>query len=227
MSNISLKRGTKILSIAFFLTGVICIAIGSSTTIIPEFLAKALLMPFLIFILALNIHKKLNHFDKLMFAGLLFSWAGDMVLEFKGLFIPGLAFFLLAHVMYLVVFFKTPGSNVIFKKKWYLLIPVVLYGASLIFYLYNDLAAMKIPVILYSLIILTMLTGAINRLEKVNRISYYLVLAGAILFVISDSAIAINKFSHPFDSAGIVIMMTYILAQYLILIGFIKQNKNL
>lgn len=227
MSNISLKRGTKILSIAFFLTGVICIAIGSSTTIIPEFLAKALLMPILIFILALNIHKKLNHFDKLMFAGLLFSWAGDMVLEFKGLFIPGLAFFLLAHVMYLVVFFKTPGSNVIFKKKWYLLIPVVLYGASLIFYLYNDLAAMKIPVILYSLIILTMLTGAINRLEKVNRISYYLVLAGAILFVISDSAIAINKFSHPFDSAGIVIMMTYILAQYLILIGFIKQNKNL
>ncbi len=227
MSNISLKRGTKILSIAFFLTGVICIALDNSTSIIPEFLAKALLMPFLIFILALNIHKKLNHFDKLMFAGLLFSWAGDMVLEFKDLFIPGLACFLLAHVMYLVVFFKTPGSNVIFKKKWYLLIPVVLSGTCLIFYLYNDLASMKIPVILYSLVILTMLTGAINRLEKVNRPGYYLVLAGAILFVISDSAIAINKFSHPFDSAGIVIMMTYILAQYLILIGFIKQNKNL
>jgi len=161
-----------------------------------------------------------------MLAGLFFTWAGDVVLEFEGLFIPGLGCFLLAHVMYLVVFFKTPGRNVIFQKRWYLLIPVILSGAGLILYLYNDLADMRIPVIIYSIVILTMLTGAINRLEKVNLISYYLVLTGAILFVISDSAIAINKFSHHFESSGIVVMTTYIIAQYLIVSGFIKQSKR-
>jgi uncharacterized membrane protein YhhN len=71
-----------------------------------------------------------------------------------------------------------------------------------------------------------MLTGAINRLEKVNRASYYLVLTGAILFVISDSAIAVNKFSHHFESSGIVIMSAYIIAQFLIITGYIKEFRE-
>jgi uncharacterized membrane protein YhhN len=94
-------------------------------------------------------------------------------------------------------------------------------------YLYAGLAEMKLPVILYAIIILTMLTAAINRIDKVNKISYYLVLSGAILFVISDSSIAIAKFSHPFKSSGIVIMSTYVVAQYLIVIGYIAQTMNM
>lgn len=172
-----------------------------------------------------NIKLSSNRLNLIMFAGLFFSWAGDVILENKDLFIPGLCCFLLAHLMYLIVFFNTPGRNVIFRNRWYLLIPVILTGTGLIFYLYNDLAAMRTPVIIYSIVILTMLTGAINRLEKVNRRSYYLVLAGAILFVISDSAIAINKFSHHFNSSGIVIMATYILAQYLIVMGYLSQRR--
>jgi uncharacterized membrane protein YhhN len=85
---------------------------------------------------------------------------------------------------------------------------------------------MKLPVILYAIIILTMLTAAINRKDKVNKVSFYLVLAGAILFVISDSSIAITKFSHPFKSSVIVIMSTYVVAQYLIVIGYIAQIVN-
>ena len=82
---------------------------------------------------------------------------------------------------------------------------------------------MRLPVIVYAVVILTMLTGAINRIEKVKKESYFLVLAGAILFVISDSSIAVNKFSHQFDSSGMVIMSTYIVAQYLIVAGYISQ----
>jgi uncharacterized membrane protein YhhN len=92
--------------------------------------------------------------------------------------------------------------------------------------LYSDLAEMRLPVIMYAIVILTMLTGAINRKEKVKKESHYLVLAGAILFVISDSVIAINKFSHQFESSGIVIMSTYIVAQYLIIAGYIYQFHN-
>jgi uncharacterized membrane protein YhhN len=217
---------TKILSLAYFLTGSAFMVFQNGDTILPVLIIKSLIIPILMILFIVNLKLFLNRLNLIMLAGLFFSWAGDMVLEFEGLFIPGLGCFLLAHVMYLVVFFKTPGRNVIFQKRWYLLIPVILSGAGLILYLYNDLADMRIPVIIYSIVILTMLTGAINRLEKVNLISYYLVLTGAILFVISDSAIAINKFSHHFESSGIVVMTTYIIAQYLIVSGFIKQSKR-
>jgi uncharacterized membrane protein YhhN len=93
-------------------------------------------------------------------------------------------------------------------------------------FLYGDLAEMKLPVIIYATVILTMLSGAINRKEKVNRRSYLLVLGGAILFVISDSSIAINKFSLPFESSEIVIMSTYVMAQYLIVTGYIDQFSD-
>jgi uncharacterized membrane protein YhhN len=93
----------------------------------------------------------------------------------------------------------------------------------LVLYLYQDLKEMKLPVILYAIVILLMLSGAINRIDKVNKKSFLLVLAGAILFVVSDSAIAINKFSIKFEYSGIVIMSTYIVAQYLIITGYIDQ----
>jgi uncharacterized membrane protein YhhN len=165
-----------------------------------------------------------------MLAGLFFSWAGDVVLEFSknngNIFILGLVCFLLAHIMYLTAFFITPGKNSILTNRIWLLIPVIIYGMVLVSYLYSDLAEMRLPVILYAVVILTMLTGAMNRKDKVNKRSYYLVLGGAILFVISDSSIAINKFSHQFESSGIIIMSTYIVAQYLIVSGYISQFRS-
>ena len=162
-----------------------------------------------------------------MLAGLIFSWSGDIFLEFSHLnpemFIPGLVSFLLAHVMYIIIFIRTPGKNSILKSRIFLLIPVMVFGIILIWFLYDDLADMRIPVIIYAVVILTMLATALNRIDKVNRNSFYTVLAGAILFVISDSTIAINKFSTPFEASGILIMSTYILAQYLIVTGYIKQ----
>jgi uncharacterized membrane protein YhhN len=142
------------------------------------------------------------------------------------MFIPGLVCFLLAHVMYFTVFYITPGESVVLSKRVYFVIPVLLYGTGLVYYLYDDLAVMRIPVIIYSVVILTMLTGAINRLEKVNRVSFYLVLTGAILFVISDSVIAIDKFTRHFEYSSIVIMSTYVIAQYLIVSGYIYQFRD-
>lgn len=127
--------------------------------------------------------------------------------------------------MYLMVFFSTPGRSVIIKKP-YLLLPVLIYGAVLVYWLYNDLNGMRVPVIFYAIVILTMLSGSINRLEKVNRPSYWLVLAGAVLFVISDSLIAVNKFSCHIEYSRIWVMATYISAQYLIIIGYIRQSRE-
>jgi uncharacterized membrane protein YhhN len=221
---------TKVLTLLYFFIGILFIVLPDQSGFLMGLVVKTLIIPVLMFLFIINRRPCSNLFCKLMFAGLFFSWGGDVILEFSqkygDLFIPGLVSFLLAHIMYLIVFFKTPGKNVIFNNRIYLLAPVLIYGVALTLFLYNDLGAMRLPVILYAIVILIMLAGAINRIEKVNRVSYYMVLAGAILFVISDSAIAINKFSIHFESSGIVIMSTYIIAQYLIVSGYIKQFRN-
>jgi uncharacterized membrane protein YhhN len=48
-----------------------------------------------------------------------------------------------------------------FTNRIYFLIPVLLYGVGLCYCLYGDLGEMKVPVILYAFVILTMLAGAI------------------------------------------------------------------
>jgi|WetSurMetagenome_2_1015567.scaffolds.fasta_scaffold00485_4 uncharacterized membrane protein YhhN len=218
---------TKIITLLYFLTGFLFIIFQNQLSVVPVLLLKALIIPVLIILLITNCGIELTNSHRLMFSGLFFSWAGDVILEFSkingNLFIGGLVCFLLAHVMYFIVFTITPGKNAIFGNRIYLLIPVILTGTGLIYYLWDDLDGMRLPVTVYAIVILTMLTGAINRLEKVNRTSFILVLGGAILFVISDSAIAVNKFSYKFESSGIVIMTTYIIAQYLIITGYIKQ----
>jgi uncharacterized membrane protein YhhN len=218
------------LSFLYFLIGILAIILLDQPSFYPGFIAKALIIPALGILFVVNLNPFSSRLHMLMLAGLLFSWAGDITLEFtranENFFIIGLVCFLLAHIMYLVVFFKTPGKNTILNKRTYLLLPVLIYGIALVSYLFKDLAAMRVPVILYAAVILSMLTGAINRKDKVNGVSFYMVLTGAILFVISDSAIAVDKFGHHFGSSGIVIMSTYFVAQYLIVTGYIYQHRK-
>jgi uncharacterized membrane protein YhhN len=220
-----------ILTILYFFLGFIFILLQNQSLFLPGFVVKALIIPVLMALFIVNLKLNLNRLNRLVFAGLLFSWAGDVILESSqkngDLFIAGLLCFLLAHIMYFTAFVITAGKSVITGKRIFLLVPVILYGTGLVYYLYDDLSNMRLPVILYAIVILTMIVGAINRIDKVSRVSYFMVLAGAILFVISDSAIAINKFGHPFESSGIVVMSTYVIAQFLIITGYIRQYNSL
>lgn len=224
MKYLYLHMKTIILSLIYFVIGILYIALGDQSPFLIRLAIKALIIPVLMIIFLINFRHNLTKLNALILSGLLFSWAGDVIIDFS--FILGLVSFLLAQIMYLSAFFLTPGKNVIFSNRFYLLIPVILFGIILIYFLYDDLADMKIPVIIYAIVILTMLAAAINRLEKVSIFSYYLVLAGAILFVISDSAIAVNKFSWHFKHSGPIIMSTYLAAQYLIVMGCIRQFRN-
>jgi uncharacterized membrane protein YhhN len=221
---------TRILAFIYFIIGILFLIIENNPSYIPALILKALMIPVLGVIFLINLRTVSNLLHKFMFTGLFFSWVGDVLLEIPGeaadLFIPGLICFLLAHIMYLLTFFLTRGENFILKKGFWLLLPVMLFGAVIIFYLHNDLGNMMIPVTLYTVVILAMVTGAINRIKKVSAVSYWLVLTGAILFLISDSALAINKFGHPFSGSSIVIMSTYLLAQFFIITGYIRQFRS-
>jgi uncharacterized membrane protein YhhN len=217
-----------LISVLYFLIAVLFMMTSHQESWVPGFILKSLIIPVLIVLFLTNVKIKGNRLHKLILAGLFFSWVGDVLLEvpveYGDFFVPGLLGFMLAQAMYLTVFFTAPGPNII-KKKPLLAAPALAYGAVLVYFLSPGLGAMKIPVLIYATVILTMLCGAINRYEKTNRLSYWLVLAGATLFVLSDSGIAFSKFIHPFRGSSLFIMSTYVVAQYLIVVGYLKGVK--
>lgn len=163
--------------------------------------------------------------DYLILAALIFSCLGDIALMFKDGFLPGLSFFLIAHVLYIIAFLYD-NKGFIFSKIDRLLWSVIILaaGVGLILYLLPHLGQMSIPVVIYAITILTMLLTTLNRWKSVNNSSFQWVFLGASLFVISDSMIAISRFVQPFIFSGSLIMLTYALGQYLIVMGYLKRN---
>ncbi len=153
--------------------------------------------------------------------GLLFSSVGDALLEVVTedplFFLGGLAFFLIAHICYIVAFWKTPitiGLHV----------PVAIL-TFLIGFLALVLTEVKdkgmiAPIIAYGCVISTMVFMAANRVVSKSASNAYLsrVLAviGAVIFLSSDCIIAINKFVVVVPHGKLAVMITYYIGQYLI-----------
>lgn len=156
---------------------------------------------------------------------LVFSLFGDVFLMFVNesalFFTAGLGSFLLAHILYILVFLKAKNST---KKPWLFTGVLLVYGACLFWLLQDNLGEMLLPVFFYMLVILTMATTAYLREGKVPKISFVFVLIGAILFLISDSLLAVNKFYTPLAYSNISIMFIYAFAQLFIVFGLLKQQ---
>ena len=80
---------------------------------------------------------------------------------------------------------------------------------------------MKLPVTVYAGIISVMALSVLNLKGKVTDSVFWTLLAGAMLFLISDSSLAVAKFGKAFDGARLTIMVTYIGGQYLLVRGVV------
>ncbi len=85
---------------------------------------------------------------------------------------------------------------------------------------------MKLPVRIYAVVISFMLMLAMHMLFIKNKKAGLLMMSGALLFVVSDSLLAINKFYSSFQMAGIFVMTTYGLAQLIIIEGAIRYIRR-
>jgi uncharacterized membrane protein YhhN len=160
--------------------------------------------------------------------GAFFSIVGDIVLIQPAFFVYGLGAFLIAHVCYISAFYLD-NDGIIFKKNDRILptIGILAYGTLFLSIVLPKVGnALLIPVAIYGFTILTMLLMALNRWKNVEKTSFNWVIIGAILFVISDSILAINRFVQPLPFAGILIMSTYGIGQFLIINGVLKHIKN-
>lgn len=165
----------------------------------------------------------------MLLAALTFSWGGDVLLLGAGdlYFMLGLGSFLLAHVFYIFTFrqFRNEDETHALQglQRIRFALPIVLFGTGLVIILYPNLGGLTVPVLIYSGVLTGMVLNALVRFGRTNVRSFAYVFGGAILFMISDSVLAINKFLETVDGAGIWVMLTYIAAQFFIVKGLLKH----
>lgn len=162
-------------------------------------------------------------------AALVFSLLGDVFLMFQRgqplFFMLGLAAFLTAHIFYILVFksiIKMQGGA---GLKPITIAVVLLYAGALFYRLYPHLGSLQIPVIIYTIAISLMWLMAAHA-PRPQSLAGNLLLMGAMLFVISDSVLAFNKFHTAFEAASFIIMLTYILAQGLLVFGLLSLEQK-
>ncbi len=162
-------------------------------------------------VLSLFVPEKYNlNYTLAIILGLLFSYGGDIALMFKSrrAFMMGLVLFLIAHVVYSIVFTVYSGF-----VKWDLISALILILLAIIiyFYLYSGLGKMKFPVLIYVLIISFMMNRAISTFSGkfFNETQAFIISIGAGLFYISDLILAINKFKKPFKNHRISLAFYY------------------
>ncbi len=166
-----------------------------------------------------------GRFHKRLFAGLVFALSGDVLLMQASVapvyFTYGLAAFLVCHLCYISAFYLDFRSAPELDKKGARLAIALcaVFSIGFYFYIRPHLGSMRLQVLAYTIVISLMLMMAAFRNMRVNRSSFLLIMTGAILFYLSDSLLAFNKFVLSFNHAGVLIMATYMAAQYLIVMG--------
>jgi uncharacterized membrane protein YhhN len=221
--------------------------------------------------LALMAISRLRDRDGFLLCGaLLLSSVGDLLLGIDPdrLFVFGLAAFLIAHLLYIVLFAlnknqpSVTGSNSEATVGAVLLlsterdrpsrgrsateainpspardlsrppagagavrrliaIVVAAYTASMLIWLWPGLGDLRIPVLVYICVITGM--GVMSLLAGFQS---WIVPLGALLFMLSDSLIAVSKFKHPIRYDDYLIWCTYYVGQVCISMGFLRHRQR-
>jgi uncharacterized membrane protein YhhN len=158
-----------------------------------------------------------------------FSWLGDILLMFEEnnsiFFLLGLSAFFIAQVFY-IVFFHNIRMREYIRGNALLLLVVIVYYFILISIISPHLGDLKLPVRIYGVVLSFMVMLAMHTMFSKNRTAGRWMMTGAILFVASDSLLAFNKFYSSFDYAGLMIMLTYGVAQLFITGGAAKYIRE-
>lgn len=157
---------------------------------------------------------------------LFFSFLGDVfLLDKTGYFLLGIGSFLITQILFIKLIIsqlrKVRVHHIIIT-----MLPFVVYFTVLISTIKENLTEFFIPVVIYGITIsffgmVSLLNYFINKSKR-----SIVLLIGAVLFIASDSMIALNKFHEPRIIYPVAIMITYIFAQYLIYRFMRNLNKK-
>ena len=175
------------------------------------------LLPMLLILLLAIMTKAENiiPYKTLIVIALIFCAFGDYTIQW---FIIGLACFLVGHLFYIRAFLSTKENT---APLW-ITICLSIYGLSMMIWIGGSLIKednmiLAIAVFAYMIVILIMGWTSFKTGSK-------FAIVGAILFIISDSILAINKFMFPVEYSHQLIMLTYYSAQILIALSIPKYS---
>jgi uncharacterized membrane protein YhhN len=178
-----------------------------------HYLFKPLTIIFIILIALESKFPTSSFYKYTIIAGLLFSLAGDIFLMLpRDRFTAGLVSFLIAHLFYIASFTFESGRA---SSVWGA-IPFLIYGSLMLRVLWRDLGEMRLPVMIYMLVILVMGWTAASRLMMTGERGSMFAFTGALFFIASDSMLAVERFKGRFKGAQAFILTTYFAAQWLI-----------
>lgn len=183
--------------------------------------SKGLLMPCtaLIYVLfCLLLH---HHPDLFLLCGLMAGWIGDLFLlkDDDPHFVVGLVSFLLGHVFYSIHFLHVIQPSHV-PALVFLSLPVyTAYACMIMRGLWPGMEKkLHLPCVIYLCVIAFMSFCALCSLSVHPSAGSALAFVGSIIFVISDTLVAWERFGNP-DIHGV--METYVPAQYLIMLGIL------
>ena len=184
---------------------------------------KPLLMPLLlVWVLVASRGAGSDRVLRWLEAGIAAAWLGDLLLMGEGdlWFAGGLAAFLVMQLCYLRSITLIPGPGLV--RAWRIaIVPYVLLWLALNALVLPGAGDMRIPVLVYSTVIIVTAVAALDLVLRVPRPLGWRVAFGALVFVLSDALIAMTAFGplSPAPAWSAVIMATYVVAQAMIVTG--------
>ena len=160
----------------------------------------------------------------LLAVGLGFSTIGDVLLDLDPrFFVFGLGAFLATHVTYTCLFVRNrTAATSRDAQAVAAVIAVVAFSVTLSAWIVPSVGALAVPVVLYICAITAMVSTAILARFEQRRVA-----VGAILFLISDSLLAVHKFKTPVPLRDFLVWTTYYLGQLGIAVGYLRSGTQL
>ncbi|MBB6270888.1 putative membrane protein YhhN [Pedobacter cryoconitis] len=166
-----------------------------------------------------------GRFHQRLFTGLVFALTGSTLFLLRGYdpsyFSYGLIAFLVCHLFYIGAFYLDFRSAQELDKKG---ARIAIFSSAITFtafyfYLRPHLGTLRLPVLACIFIVALLIMMAAFRNQRVNQLSFRLILAGVLFFIGADAILAHAYFINSFRASDLLISAVYMIAQYLIIMG--------
>lgn len=211
---------SKIIGVLIGVMGIIYIFFIPSDPVATKIVFKLIPMLLIILFAFLQPAGESRKYKPLILIGLTVCMLADGLIYW---FIVGLITFLIGHIWYIFAFRQIQHNSL---PKWAIVL-LLAYGFAMVIWLSGTLwsqgdTVLAFAVIIYIAVILMM---GWNAFQTANKFA----IIGALLFIFSDSTLAINKFIVDIPFSDALIMISYYGAQFMfaLSINYSATRKNL
>jgi uncharacterized membrane protein YhhN len=215
-------------SILYFIVLVIDIYVKLNLQSLPyRYISKPLVILLLFLFYYFNTLEKIKNKKAWVVLGLFCFLLGDLLIinHTNLIFLSvSLLFFALAKIFLSLRFSHKLDFDVIGLIPFS--IAIFAYTVFIVSFLYDSVGDFLIPVLCSFFLSILFIQFAFLRRGVVSRVSYLYVFYGALLYMLSESMVAIKTFKTDLPFQDILIMLFYGIAVYLIVFGIVKEDEE-